>query len=195
MNLTDVKKKIDEWTATPADILALPAEVQEEALECYTRKQKQTEYEHAKRVEESLAAERKARLDDKKGFEDETKSLRTLAYQPQVVLKFDKLAKDRHLDDKQIAFARPGLEKLTAGISSVEAIDGTLNTFIDEQLKDYDRVASLFGVKKDAEKTDKGAPPGDSGGKPDSDTDFTNPDENPFIPGGKAALTAAVKKS
>ena len=144
---------------------------------------KQTEYEHAKRIEKKLAEERE---DFQKKEAQAAKELETLQSQVTVGKSrstFDALVTERKLTPQQKAFAEKKLAEFKSEAKDESALKTELNTFLDDQIKAYGEYAALFGVKPETKPNDDGTPP-----NPPADTTTTedstlaDPKANDFIP-------------
>ena len=163
------------------------------------KKAKQTEYEHAKRVEKQLGEERGKVLKLTETNETLTKQVSDLNAKVNIAT-VDMVLKaaigERKLNDKQKAF----VEKKKAEFKSDKAGDELktdVNRFIDSQLDEYKEFAKLMGIKDDAtggddddkgkddDKDDNSRKKGGTGngdGSGSVDESLLDPKNNDFIP-------------
>ncbi|MBM3210587.1 hypothetical protein FJZ33_00085 [Candidatus Poribacteria bacterium] len=152
------------------------------------RKAKQTEFEHAKRVEKVLGEEREKVISLTRSIEEKEnkiKSLNEVVSKTQVKTLFDTAKETRKLDDKEKVY----IEKRLGTFKSDKDGDDLKNEFekfLDSQVNDYIETAKLLGVdikKGDGgdDKGDKGKGAGSGDGKGDGE-DLTKPENNEFIP-------------
>lgn len=199
ITLADVKEfiKNQKLAATDLfskeDVLALPA-VRE-----HVRSEKQTEYEHAKRLEGKLAEADKELLSVKNDLGKKVEELtsKNLFATSESILT--SVATERKLNDKQLAFAKKNFKLFKSEAKDAEILKRDLNTFLDEQVKDFDETLKAMGLDpaehggtgskpQEGDKTEdktkgkegdkgRGAGAGDKEGK-----DLTNPANNDLIP-------------
>lgn len=149
------------------------------------KKAKQTEYEHAKRIEKSLGEEREKvitltkSIDEKEG---KIKELNGQVSQTQASSLFTKSVADRKLNDKQKSF----IERRLTGFKSEKSGDELkleFEKYIDGEIKEFGEIAKTLGVKVDEQApndSNKGA--GNDDGKSGEGADLSDPATNDFIP-------------
>ena len=156
------------------------------------KKAKQTEYEHAKRVEEALGKEREKVISLTKESEDKDAKIKELngqVSQTQASSLFTKSAEDRKLTDTQKSF----IQRRLSGFKSDKSGDDLkldFERYIDGELKEFGEVAKVMGIKVENPEIDPatGKPkvaagtPNDDGKGGGSAEDLSDPSKNDFIP-------------
>lgn len=159
------------------------------------KKAKQTEYEHAKRVEKKLGEERDRVIELSKTnetLETELKGLRAKESQRGVKDLYGEAVEKRKFNDKQKAFIEKRLERFKSEEKD-DKLKDDFNRYLDSELKEYEETAKLFGVDGGSGDDDKGKGGNDdkkgsgngdgkAGGGSDTPNDLTLPDNNEFIP-------------
>lgn len=97
---------------------------------------------------------------------------------------FEKIADDRKLDERQVKFCTPELDKFTSEAQDEANLLKDLNEYTEQMLKDYEVKAEIFGVKKEDTTSKAGAPPDNTATVGDG-SDLRLKENNPFIPDGK----------
>lgn len=187
MTIDELKQEIQSGKIKPSDLFSEEELTGDSVVVKHVKKEKQTEYEHAKRVERVLGEERDEREKEVKEHEQEITKLKgeNLLAKSEDVLKA--LSEERKLDEKQVAFIKKNFGGFKTEAKDQDGLKGDLNKFIDEQLKDFDEVAKLMGVPEQTAKgKKKGSPSGDEE-ELEKDEHYEDPNKNPFIAGGKAA--------
>ncbi len=147
---------------------------------------KQTEYEHAKRVEKALGEEREKVIGLTKERDDAVGKARTLkeqVSQTQVSTLFGAASETRKLDDKQKAFIQKNLKGFKSDKEGDE-LKTEFDRFVDSQLTDYTETAKLMGIDVTKTKTDETNTPNGDGQTPPGSTaeDLSDPAKNDMIP-------------
>jgi len=156
------------------------------------KKAKQTEYEHAKRIEKSLADEREKVITLTKSIEDKDAKIKELngqVSQTQASSLFTKSAEDRKLTDTQKSF----IQRRLSGFKSDKSGDDLkldFERYIDGELKEFGEVAKVMGIKVENPEIDPatGKPKvaagvsNDDGKGGGSAEDLSDPSKNDFIP-------------
>lgn len=145
---------------------------------------KQTEYEHAKRVEKALGEEREKVITLTKERDDATGKAKVLKEQvasTQVGSLFTTVADTRKLDDKQKAFISKNL-KVFKSDKEGDELKTDFDRFVDSQLTDYTETAKLLGVDVTKPNTNAAAPNGDGQAPAGNAEELVDPKKNDFIP-------------
>jgi hypothetical protein len=155
------------------------------------KKAKQTEYEHAKRVEKSLGDEREKVITLTKSIEEKDNKLKELNQQvskTQASSLLTKATETRKFDDKQKAF----IERRLGSFKSDKTGDDLqleFDKYLDNEIREFGEYAKVMGIKVDSpeidpvtgkpKETNKGAASDDDKG---SGKDLSDPQNNDFIP-------------
>ena len=152
------------------------------------KKARQTEFEHAKRVEKSLGEEREKVITLTKEKDEAQGKIKTLSEQvsrAQVGTLFTKSNETRKFNDKQKAF----IERRLPGFKSDKSGDELqleFDKYLDNEIKEFGEYAKVMGIKVDdpaaTDDKDKGA--GNDDGKDGAGKDLTDPKNNDMIPQG-----------
>jgi len=152
------------------------------------KKAKQTEYEHAKRVEKSLGEEREKVITLTKSLEDANKQVKTLneaVSTTQVKSLFEESAPARKFTDKEKVFIQKNLPAFKSDKTGTE-LKTDFERFLDSQLKEFEDYAKMMGIDvlKDREAAQKatGAPSGDGKDRVGDEKDMSVPENNELIP-------------
>ena len=198
MTKEEIKEAVRQMNMSPTDLFS-------DEVICATepaKKSKQTEYEHAKRVEEKLGKvhEENSKLQGVVAkLEGEKTSLLEKAKVGQAKEVFGTLAAEKKLDPNFQKFVEKNIGSFKSDKEG-EDFKLEMDTFITKQAKEYKEHAELFGAKdvkitveseegeegKD-DKGKKGARSGDAGKKETDDDDeevdeLEDPEKNEFIP-------------
>lgn len=152
------------------------------------KKAKQTEYEHAKRVEKKLGEERDKVIQLQKDLDDrdtKIKSLNEKVTVSNVTELFESAKGARKLNEKQVNYINDNLTKFKSGEEG-DKLKDEFNRFLDDQLTEFSKIAKLLGVEpqnKDEKKEETPPGPGPADGVTDKNgKDLTKPENNDFIP-------------
>lgn len=182
MTLEEIKAAVVAGKFNPSQLFEASVLTADPVVVAHVKTEKQTEFEHARRVENKLAEERADFQKKIKEHEDQVTTLRAESIKGQAKDVFGALATERKLSDQEKAYLLRELGKFQTEAKDADALKVDANKFIDAQLTAYNDLAALFGVKKAPEKKAgvEGAPSGDGGSEnPD---DLTDPANNDFIP-------------
>ena len=166
----------------PSEIYDHESLVQDPIIVDHVKKEKQTEYEHAKRIEKKLGQERDDWTKKEKDFSDRIASLTKENLNSKVKTAFKEIADSRKLDEKQVKFIENNISRFKSETDDEKVFKIDLDKFVDGQLEDYTNTAKLFGIDLDKDKKngiDKGSPPGD---ELIDDVDYEKPENNPLMP-------------
>jgi len=177
MTLEELKAAITEGDFLPSDVFSEADLKKDPCVEKVIRSEKQTEYEHmGKQLDASEAK-----------VKDLVKAT-TLSRSKDV---FSSLAADRKLTEAQKAFIERNLGRFETEAEGEDDLKKDLGMFTDDQLKEFESISKILGAKTEEPEPAKEDGHGGTGDKPVKG-DLTDPDVNPVIPGGKAALAAAA---
>lgn len=188
MTLEEIQKAINEGKFTPdqvfgAEALLGSAPVKAKIEE--TTKSNQTAYEgkkaFAERLEKRLETTENAR--DKATARVATLEGENLRHRSSGV--FSTVADERKLTEAQRKFADRNFSAFSSKASDENELKVDLNKWIDGQLKEYEVVGAIYGVKTKEDaggKTEEGAGTGSGDGKGGGDSDLTDPKNNELIP-------------
>lgn len=154
------------------------------------KKAKQTEYEHAKRIEKQLGEEREKVITLTKSIEEKDGKLKTLGEavsKAQASTLLTKAAEVRKFNDKQKAF----IERRIGSFKSDKIGDELqleFDKYLDNEIKEFGEYAKVMGIKIEDPEIDpatgkpkeKGA--GNDDAKEGEGEDLTKPEKNDFIP-------------
>jgi len=183
MTHEELQAAIKEGGFSPSDLFSKEVLTGDSTVGGIVRAAKQTEYEHAKQVEQRLGEKLTTAQGQIDALNKETLTSRSKGVLSSIVV-------DRKLNDQQKAFIERHSDSFTTESNDADGLKRDLVGFVDNQLKEFDETAKIFGVE--SEKQDEGDGSGGTGDKP-AGGDLTNPDVNPLIPGGKAAAAAATQ--
>ena len=177
MTLEELKAKIAELKAKPSDLFDAEALTGDPVV----RKDKQEEYEHAKRLEKRLGEARESLTAKEAELATLTKQVAVTQVRGQAKGVLDGLASERKLTEQQRAFLERAFGKFQTTAEDEKALKAELSKFLDDGLAEFADLSKLLGV------TDApgGAPEG--GGAPSpaeagGGADMTLAANNPLIP-------------
>jgi hypothetical protein len=188
MELEEIKEAIREGGFKVTDLFDSSVVLSADAVKEHVKKEKQTEYEHAKRVEKALGEEREKVITLTSQLDDANKKLNTAneavnSFNAQKL--FDEIAKSRNLDEKEKQFIGKNL-KLFKSDKEGDALKTDFNVFIDLELQKFQDLAKVLGVeiKKPAtqQQQSSGVPSSDGKGGGSDATDYSKPENNDLIP-------------
>jgi len=185
----ELRKQIEEGEVKPSDLFSEDELTQDPGVQGMISKAEKKavtgEYEHRKRTD---AAFDKARADwdkEKKALEDKNKELSTSNAKFKVGDVFAGLAKDRKLDEKQVAFINKNIGRFE--VKEAEKVKEEMDTFVTAQLKEYDEFSEIVtGKKPEDNKSEK--KPGEKGTgsgddtPPETNEEYEDVKKNDFIP-------------
>ena len=197
-SVEEVKELVVSLGITPEQLYSKEELVTSKVIVDHVRKEKKDTYEHAKRVQEEKE-ELQVKFDTQKSdYEKKLSEATKNALIARSGNVFSAVAQERKLEDIPKKFIEKRLPAFTTEATDDVKMKEDLNKFIDGQLKEFEEVQVLLGVKKPDE-TPPGTPPADKppvippASTPQYDgsddmpfRDQMNPDTNPLIPGGKA---------
>lgn len=188
MTLEELKKAIAEGKHKPSELFDADALKSDPVVSEHIKAEKQTEYEHAKRIERKLEAERADWTKKTAEHEAAVKKLSSEALQSRSRDTLTQLVTDRKLDDKQKAFVERNFGSFKSEAADTDGLKADLNKYLDTQVKEYEDVSKLLGVTQEKKEGQQGGG-NDGGGKnvPSGDgagggTALTDPKQNDFIP-------------
>jgi len=181
MTIKEIQEAIKDGGHSPSDVFTVDALKADSNIVAHVKAEKQTEYEHARRVEKSLGEEREDRMKVEKGLNDELAKMKAA----NIKSKADSIVKgemeSRKFDDRQKRFIERNMSQLETEAESEDALELDVGKFLDAQLKDYGEVAKMFGVGGDDRGTKKSVSDSPASDGSTSD-DLTDPKNNPQIP-------------
>lgn len=150
------------------------------------KKAKQTEYEHAKRVEKQLGEEREKVITLTRERDEATgqiKNLNAQVSQTKTKDLFGKAVDARKFNDKQKAFIERRLGSFKSDKSG-EELQSEFDRYLDGEIKEFGEYAKVMGIKVDNPGSEKGNKGVDSTDGDGDGQDMTDPKNNDFIPQG-----------
>ena len=197
-SVEEVKELVVSLGITPEQVFSKEELVGSKVIVDHVRKEKQTTYEHAKRIQ-TEKDDLQIKFDTQKSdFEKKIADANKNALLARSGNVFSTVATERKLEDIPKKFIEMRLPAFTTEATDDVKMKEDLNKFIDGTLVEFEKIQVLLGVKKPDE-TKPENPPMD---KPpvisttppipfDGSDDMPfreqmNPDTNPLIPGGKA---------
>lgn len=144
MTIEELKAAIKEAGAKITDIFAADEIVSSEPAQ----KAKQTDHEHARRLEKQLGEEREKIRDLTKSVEDANGKIKTLNEKVStstVRSIFDTSATKRKLSDKEKAFIEKNVGSFKSDKEGAD-LEQDFERFMDAQVKAYEETAKLFGI-------------------------------------------------
>ena len=182
MTLEELKAAAAELKAKPSDLFAKEVLAADPIVEEHVKAQKQTEYEHAKRIETKLAKEREDRQKAEADYEAKLKSAQTETLRSRSAGALDALAAERKLTAEQKAFVQKRFDGFKTEATDEDGLKADLQKHLDGELKEFGEFAKIYGVKTEVKLVDDpGTPPADKTVTPDGE-DLTDPAVNDFIP-------------
>ena len=175
ITIDELKDLVKADKLKPSDIFGVETLTADPAVEGFVEAERKKatagEYAHRKRDEEGFN-KTKSELEEKlKAKGEEVKTLKVAAAKSRVGSIFEKIKGERKLDERQEKYIRPALDKFEP--KEADAIDKELETFVDEKVQEYNRIAKdVFGVESGEGQEKKTGAEGSTGGKI----------ENPLIP-------------
>lgn len=154
------------------------------------KKAKQTEFEHAKRVEKSLGDEREKVITLTKSLEEKDGKIKTLGEvvsKTQASTLLTKAVDVRKFNDKQKAFIERRLGSFKSDKTGDE-LQLEFDKYLDREIVEFGEYAKVMGIKVETPEVDPvtGKPketgtPNDDG-KGGEGSDLSDPSKNDFIP-------------
>jgi len=188
MTLEEIKEAIKEGKFSPSQLFAKEVLTSDQIVVDHVRAEKQTEYEHAKRVERKLQEEREAGMKKEKDYEAKIAEFSGAAIRVKSSEVLKNLIAERKLNEQQAAFVNKNAGTFKTEAKEDDLLKLDINKFIDGQLKEFTEVAKILGVKPPED--DKGTSDGSKGaasGDDDKGKDLEDVKNNPFIPGHEEA--------
>lgn len=185
LTVADIKKAISDGGHKVTDffdksaILSLPEVVE------HVRKEKQEEYEHAKRVERKLGEEREAQLEKEKEWSEKESKFKQEAAKISSTKLLETVVADRKLDDRQKAFVTKNLGKFEPDTSGDDANKRAMDKWMDGQLTEFKELATLITGKEPSNEDPKPqlTPTPSAGTEGDPPLpEMMDPAKNPYIP-------------
>lgn len=200
MTLEEIRQAIKDGKFKVTDIFPTDQLIAVPEVVEHIKKEKQTEYEHAKRLETKLGEEREAHTKTKNELGKQVEEMTAKTVQASSEATLQALVAERKLTSKQTAYAKANMKAFKTEAKDAEGLKKDLNTFLDTQVKAYDETLKVAGLNP-AEHGGTGAPPegetteqkaareaaaGKGAGAGDAPTGGTgeldDPNKNDFIP-------------
>lgn len=182
----EIKSAVVTLGLTPSTLFGEEQLKADTLVKTIIRGEKQTEYEHAKRVEVKLAQEREDAQKKEAEWEKQVQEAKAKVVQGQSRTVLDSLVSERKLTDKQKAFVNRNFDMFTTEAKDASAVSSDLNRFLDAQLKDFADLSKMLGSEETPSPGNlpaMSAPNGDDNPYLTADgKDLTDPKNNPFIP-------------
>lgn len=156
MTLEEIKEFIKTEGLDPSEVFAQEQILEDPVVVGYVKAEVATkggnEYQARKRNLAEYETKTTELEAEKKKLEDENKKLKTEGAKIKAADLFDKKAKERKLDEKQVKFV--DMKRSTFTPEDLENVDKEVDKFMDTALEDYKKTASdIFGIKEE-EKSD-----------------------------------------
>ena len=189
MELPEVKSAIAEGGWSPADIFGAQTLLLDEVVVKHVRKEKQTEYEHAKRVEGQLGEARTSVTDSETKFKETVTKLTAENVELTKQLNSSRAGtivaeamKSMDLTDKQEEFVLAGADGFSTDKADPDEVKEAGKTFVKGALGEFDKMSKLFTGTGGTGTANVGSGDGAGDEKPG---DLSKPANNPFIPGSQ----------
>lgn len=191
MTLEEIKQAIQEGSFHPSELfnpkaLAKDPSIEELVEEKVSSQMKARGYNIRKSAE--LEEDRKKWLEEKKAMDDQVANLNRELAKGRVGELFEKVKKDRKLDDRQVNFIKGRLAKFEP--KDPKDLDKEFSGHVDKEIDEYNMAAQIFGIKKDED--GEGQAKGKDTKKDGAGTEkvqsgeiedkYLDPAQNPFIP-------------
>lgn len=185
--LKEVQDAVSAGQFTPTAVFGenalLAAEPVQQALDA-AKKNQQDHFERNRRLLDDAQDRQKElqeQLTEKDKVIDESNAS---ALKQKDGVKFEKIATDRKLGEKEKAFCAYRLKDFASEAKDEAGREQALNKFTDEMLQEHEKMSvEVFGIEK-KDPTKAGAPPNSNSPKGDG-TDMSDPANNDFIPQGE----------
>lgn len=182
MDLQEVKNLIREAGWNPMDIFR-KEEILKLDVVAELDKRQQTNYEHARRVEESLGTERADRARKEQELLSRIGKLQQLTLENTARHLLPTVAEKRHLTEQQRKFVEVAVPRFKTEAADDDAkVQADFDNFITDQLAEYDRLAAIFKPGEGTPPPAGGGTPVPPGAGPGNTEDLTDPKNNEFIP-------------
>lgn len=181
MTLEEIKKAIEETKLTPSKVFDAETLLADSVVADHVKTQVKAKVDN----NEGYYRRKLEKLDElekeNQRLHEEVKASKAQAIAMQSEKMLSALAAERKLTERQQNYVKARLDSFRPDVADEAGAKVAMMAWLDGQLKDYERDASLFGVKDEPEK--KNTPAGDnSDPAPESGTDLTDPKQNDFIP-------------
>jgi|GEM_PF-1987810 len=191
--LEEIKEAIREGDLTPGQLFSRKALLEDEIVVTHVEKEKQTEFEHARRVETKLGDERKERRAKEKELDEQlaelTSTNRKLAKESlsfQALQIATPILNEKKLDEVQRKFVESKLPLFSSDADDRVKFKADLEGYIDTQLMDLKETSKLLGIEEEEpepEEEDVGLSAKDKDEKGSEEIDkYMDPEQNEFIP-------------
>ena len=185
LTLEDVRTFLSQEKVKPSDLFgpeALAADPSVRGIaEDKVRERIAGEFARRKEAEEKLAKIESTQAEKEAVLRKENADLKLATAKSKVGQLFEAQRASRKLDERQIKFIQPRLERFNP--SKPEAIEQELNAWLDAEVDEYGKIAKeVFGVEPEKQEPKPGAEPTDhKGGSGVPREKFLDPAQNPMI--------------
>lgn len=209
MNLSDVKQAVKELGLKPTQIFDVGDIMGDSAVVEKVKEEKKDVFNMSERVrqERDDARTRITKLENEKAETEKTLQRHTMQSKSATVIDIILADPNRKLDDKAKIFIKRNLKNFNTTADNEDTLKVDVGKFVDAQVSEYNEQAKFFGVQVNTN-TDNSQfklPPellvSNQPQQPQGQSKTPimreevlrmemNPDVNPLIPGGKAAVAA-----
>ncbi len=188
VELKDIIAAIQAGKFTPDQIFTPEQLISAAPVVEHVRKEKQQEYEHARRVETKLGEERTASMAKEKELTDKINELQKQTVQLSSAGIFGTAATERKLTDLQKKFIEKNLGNFKTDATEPEKISKAMGEFIDSQLVEFADWAKMFNVQDpqqtpaNNQQTNPPNPPANTNQGAADPKDLSDKANNPLIP-------------
>lgn len=180
MTVKELKEAAAALGVKPSELFDADALKADTVVQEHVKSEKQTEYEHAKRVENKLAKEREGWEKREAEITKQLSDVQAEAIQGKAKGVLDGLVGERKLSDKQRAFIEKRFSAFNTEAKDADALKADLNKFLDAGVTEFTETAKFFGVDVNAgDERSSGSGPADHRGGPGAD--LTKPENNDLI--------------
>lgn len=183
VTIDEIKTAIRTGGYTLSQIFEKEHILADQSVAEYARKEKQTEYEAKRRLQEDLGDKLDKMREERDSFASKIGALEAEATRAKAVSVFDALATERKLTDVQKAYVNKRIEKDFKSSGKDEAaVRKEITDFMQSSLQDLEETSVLLGIKTQDGKT-PGVPNTDDvlNEDPSEEVDYTDPKNNPLI--------------
>ncbi len=191
MTLEEIRQAIKDGKLTPSDVFDVETLMADPKLSESVKTQVKEKVDKVEAYHERQLKKLEKLETENTELSNKLKEAETVAIVSKADKLFSGLATDRKLNDRQANYIRQRLDTFKPTGSTEDAAKQEMNSWVDEQLKSYQKDAELFGIKEEPVKSQgapsqqpsKGAPSGDSSATTAEDpNNLTDPKANDFIP-------------
>lgn len=179
---------INEGKFTPSDLFGKDILSSDRVVVEIVRAEKQTEYEHAKRVETRLEDERKKSLENEKKYSEEIRKLRVESKAHGMSTEIETIVKDRKIDNpKLVEFIKRSIGEIRIENPDDDVhVKSMINKHIDAKSAEFRELEKIFNDKQqssnDKQQSSNSQQNSDKGNNDVSPDDMTAAENNDLIP-------------